>query len=126
MTIETNITFVLAPSATSDIDQDLVNLTEYLTNKVFKGEHQGGGLLGGKFGYGVDFENDTFMMHQYCCCEQSDCKWCECDAPNFKHKSSGFEVRWYKWIGRSSENNKNLNDKEWKAIYKDCIKSINF
>lgn len=50
---------------------------------VAKGlEHQGG-ILGGEWGYGVEYENDTFMMHPYCWCERGDCLWCcscECEG----------------------------------------------
>lgn len=35
-----------------------------------------GGLLGGEFGYGGNFENDVFMMHQFCWCDRDDCAWC--------------------------------------------------
>ena len=34
--------------------------------------------------YGTDFENDVFMMHRYCWCDQDNCPWCgEAGAPNF-------------------------------------------
>lgn len=57
--------------------------------------------------YGTDFENDIFMMNRFCWCEKEDCKWCGSEnAPNFLHKKTGFEVRWYKYIGRSMEMNK--------------------
>jgi hypothetical protein len=140
------ITIVLPPVASSDIDMDLVNLTEYLTKKVFRGKWQGGGLLGGEFGYGVEFENDVFMMKPFCWCEQDDCLWCAMNdknlqvklierfkdkgwakmgiAPNFWYKPSGLLVRWYKWIGRDTEFNKKPSKKEWQKIYNDCIKSV--
>lgn len=36
-----------------------------------------GGLFGGEFGYGADFENDVFLMHPYCWCGKSgECPWC--------------------------------------------------
>lgn len=35
-----------------------------------------GGGLGGRFGYGVNFENDVFMMHPFCWCEGEKCLWC--------------------------------------------------
>jgi hypothetical protein len=32
--------------------------------------------------YAADFENDIFMMHPYCWCENDDCPWCGgCDCP---------------------------------------------
>ena len=118
------VTIVLPPVASTDIDLDLVNLTEYITKKVFKGEWQGGGLLGGEFGYGVDFENEVFMMHHYCWCEKDKCKWCNGNVPNFEYKPTNFKVNWYKWIGRDTEFNRKLKKREWKKIYKECIKSL--
>lgn len=92
--------------------------------------------------YGCNHENDVFMMHRYCWCEQRDCLWCtiwlsnevECSedearahrekqeqlirerygdwaaeypgAPNFWYKPSGFQLRWYKYIGRDMSANK--------------------
>lgn len=41
-----------------------------------KGHAIGGGFLGGDDGYGADYENDVFMFHRYCWCEQEDCPWC--------------------------------------------------
>lgn len=92
--------------------------------------------------YGTDYENDVFMMHQYCWCEKPDCLWCciwlsnesDCSeaeaethrhkqeeqirdrygvwaaeypsAPNFWFKPNGFQLRWYKYIGRDMASNK--------------------
>jgi hypothetical protein len=124
---------------------DLVKLTEYLTKKLFKGEWQGGGLLGGEYGYGVDYENDTFMMHHYCWCEEPGCEWClgcscefesddswkvvkTCDnckgdkerAPNFVYKPTNTKIWWYKWIGRSQEQEGELP----KGYLKKCKDSV--
>lgn len=140
------ITIVTPPTASSSIDLDLVKLTKYLTKKVFKGKWQGGGLLGGEFGYGVDYENEVFMMKPFCWCDREDCDWCAENsdshqkrlfkkygdkkwaewgyAPNFWYKPSNLQVRWYKWIGRDTEFNKKITNKQWKEIYKECIKSI--
>lgn len=123
------VTIVVPQSADPDdvVDAHLVAITEavYKARPDLAGM---GGCLGGEFGYGADFENDVFMMHRYCWCERFDCPWClacECEstgapdwritkectncvnrqecAPNFRHKASGFEARWYKWIGRGME-----------------------
>ena len=109
--------------------------------------------LGGEFGYGADYENDTFMMKPYCWCEQEDsCLWCmmndpkennnyvkmkteilrrfgkECadwgGAPQFYYKPTGLWIRWYKWIGRDMEFSKKLTKKEWEKIYKNILNSI--
>lgn len=164
------VTLVLPESADLDniVDASLVAITEAIA-KVAP-DTVAAGCLGGEFGYGAEYENDVFMMHPYCWCEQETCPWCMgcdcpesayhymvdgrevgyqawmkfykrlvpdwkdggdweehmrlsdaanarreivhdkvCDycvkhngepAPNFRHKASGFEVRWYKWIGR--------------------------
>ena len=132
--------------ASTNIDLDLVKLTESLTKKIFKDKWQGGGLLGGKFGYGVNYENEVFMMHQFCWCEREDCDWCAMNnkklqhklfkkygdkkfaewgyTPNFWHKKSGLQIRWYKWIGRDMEFNKKITNKKWIDIFQECIKSI--
>ena len=26
--------------------------------------------------YGINYEDDTFMMHKFCWCEREDCPWC--------------------------------------------------
>lgn len=147
------IEIILPPVASTAIDLDLVNLTEYLTKKVFKGEYQGGGLLGGEFGYGVDYENDVFMIHKYCWCDQEEkCLWCMMNdpkenknykkmkkelrkmfgkfwekwggAPTFFYKPTKVGVRWYKWIGRDMEWKEEPTPKEWRKIYAHCVKSI--
>ena len=103
-------------------DSDLVHLTEWLTNEVFKGECQGGGLLGGEFGYGVEYENDTFMMHPFCWCEQDSCRWCgEENAPNFEFKPTGYRLWWYKYIGRGEVSEGEMPD-DWLAQCKKSVK----
>lgn len=62
------------------IGDGLRQLTEQL-------EHAGcepyGGGLGGQWGYGTVFENDTFGITPYCWCEQDDCPWCYgCHCPD--------------------------------------------
>lgn len=150
---EEKIEIITPPVATSDVDCGLVDLTEYMTKKLFKGEWQGGGLLGGEFGYGVDFENDTFMMKPFCWCDKDDeCLWCMMNdpadnpnydkmkseilekygkwfadyggAPNFYYKPTKQGCVWYKWIGRDTRWNKKPNKTEWKKILEDCIKSL--
>uniref|UniRef100_A0A6H1ZAC0 Uncharacterized protein n=1 Tax=viral metagenome TaxID=1070528 RepID=A0A6H1ZAC0_9ZZZZ len=44
--------------------------------------------------------------------------------PNFLHKSSGLEIRWYKYIGRDSYSNKKLNHKMFAKVIDDCIASL--
>jgi len=146
-----NIHFVTPPVASTRIDNDLIKLTQKLTKKIFNGVWQGGGILGGEFGYGVNYENDVFIMHTFCWCDKDACPWCFTPglsdtklrskrakiakkhggffgeyghAPNFYYKKSKFGIVWYKWIGRDMEFNREISDKEWKQIYGDCIKSF--
>lgn len=49
---------------------------------------------------------------------------CELTLPNFCHKSSGFEVRWYKWIGRDMETNRDITSEGLGRIFTECWESI--
>lgn len=49
---------------------------------------------------------------------------CELVLPNFCHKSSGFEVRWYKWIGRDMATNRDITWEEIRKIFVECWESI--
>lgn len=125
---------------------DLVDLTEAICNKIGS---DGGGGLGGRYGYGEEYENDAFMMHPFCWCDSPTCPWCyscdceytdaenwedmrlikECDncsnlktpQPNFLYKPEGFSVSWYKYIGRDMEVNKEP-PKNW---LDHCLNSLN-
>ena len=137
------VVIVLPSTASSKIDLDLIKLTKILSKKFNLPTSYG---LGGEYGYGVDFENDVFLMKRYCWCEKDDCLWCAVNdeklekklfkrfgdkvwanwgyAPNFWHKPSGFMIRWYKWIGRDMEFNKKITLKKWEKIYSEVLKSI--
>lgn len=74
--------------------------------------------------YGTNFENDTFMMHQFCWCGRDDCPWCrENDkAPNFHYKPLDFKVWWYKYIGRDMEMTGDLLTlKQFEKMKADCL-----
>lgn len=121
-----------------DISNDLYKLSEAIAKKTK--DPYSGGLLGGEFGYGQNFENDVFMMHPFCWCERDDCGWCagigampqlmreignvkynESERlPNFHFKPSNFKVWWYKYIGRGMEQKGTL-PKDWLKV---CLKSL--
>jgi len=99
---------IIPKGATTHVDIGLVKLTEFLTQKVFKGVWQGGGLLGGEYGYGVDYENDVFMMFPYywgdCTCgfdkyefkeEHIECYQNELDNAKIK---AGWKRDKYNWL----------------------------
>ena len=112
-----DIQIIIPEGASTNTELGLVTLTEALVKK--KGLDGGVGL-GGENGYGADYENDTFMMHQYCWCDQDDCKWCAKNAPNFVYKPTKCKIWWYKWIGRSQEQKGKLPE-SW---LKNCVDSI--
>lgn len=86
--------------------------------------------------YGVDYENDVFLMKRFCWCDVADgsCLWCMhgdhpkfdqllgerfgfadykrhsdrryYDPPNFWFKPTDFRLTWYKYIGRDMASNK--------------------
>jgi hypothetical protein len=107
---------IVVPEAASG---NLVDLTAFLSKKL---DLHGGYGLGGENGYGVEYENDTFMMHPFCWCEQDDCKWCAKNAPNFHYKPTDAKIWWYKWIGRSEEMKGKL-PKDWLDICKKSVQS---
>jgi len=96
--------------------------------------------LGGRFGYGENYENDVFSMHRFCWCEGEDCPWCRAcacgddyaenpcknckerpaRAPNFLHKASGASITWYKYIGRGME----VDQANWPVIMQECFASL--
>lgn len=49
---------------------------------------------------------------------------CEMDKPNFKHYTSGIEVEWYKYIGRSMEYDQDIPVEKWVEVFKQCMESI--
>lgn len=43
------------------------------------------------------------------------------DAPNFWYKPLNFQVTWYKYIGRSTKVNRELNSEEFEKMRRDCL-----
>ncbi len=48
---------------------------------------------------------------------------CSLELPNFLHKRTGLEVRWYKWIGRGMEV-KNADGVDLQAVFAECLASL--
>lgn len=141
----TGIIISLPERSEDSISNDLRYLTEFICRNHVGNDHDGSGGLGGSYGYGVNYENDVFMIHRFCWCGRPECLWClecfcryhyrglmideECrncrdnpePAPQFLHKSSGSIVNWYKWIGRSMEVSLRTS---WRAIFDDCMTSV--
>lgn len=71
-------------------------------------------------------------VHCTCGCSDRWSEWakenghrptCSLELPNFLHKRTGFEVRWYKWIGRGMEI-KNAEGANIAAIIGECFESL--
>lgn len=45
-------------------------------------------------------------------------------TPLFWYKKSNFKVKWYKYIGRDMEFNKEISKNEWWKIFEECLKSV--
>lgn len=76
---------MIGPSNATQADSDAISKSLYfLSETLSRGmNHEGGGFLGGRFGYGADYENDVFLMHHFCWCEKDDCLWCVgCRCPH--------------------------------------------
>lgn len=77
--------------------------------------------------YGIDVDNEIFMMHHYCWCEKENCEWCgweddkQTSSPNFWYKPLDFKVWWYKYIGRGVETNKTLAEEQLKEMREKCL-----
>lgn len=92
------------------------------------------GLLGGSDGYGAEWDNAVFTMRPYywgdcdCGAEENDTPHlptCALELPNFLHKRTGLEVRWYKYIGRGMEmKGKKPNAGTLATILTECIGSL--
>jgi hypothetical protein len=76
-----------------EVDEDLIdNGLRLLTAAVFEHEHTD---TASGYGYGTTFENDTFMIHPFCWCDQPDCAWCakcSCADSDFHYFIDDVEV----------------------------------
>jgi hypothetical protein len=98
----TDVHIVLPERSVDAVSGGLRYLTEVLCVNKIGDDTDGSGGLGGDYGYGVDFENDTFMLHRFCWCEQDDCPWCagcECPSEAFHYFVDGEEVTCDRWMG---------------------------
>lgn len=78
--------------------------------------------------FGLSYPNGCAV---HCSCgrdaraEQADIghrSTCAVELPNFRFKPSGFEVRWYKWIGRGNETKGDAGDLA--LMFQQCIASL--
>jgi hypothetical protein len=72
-------------------------------------------------GYGTTFENDTFMMHPYCCCQCEDCPWClGCTCPesvfhHFVDREEVSEEAWYEFFDAETGGLESVTQAGWHA-----------
>lgn len=107
------LTIVLPERDDDMLSAMLRKLTEVLDNAGHAATH---GALGGHYGYGADYDGPEFMMHHYCWCDYDDCPWCASHEANFRHKPTGLEVRWYKYIGRGMEVVNPSTEEPWRIV----------
>lgn len=89
----------ILPEAPEFMNDGLRQLTRHLMQAGYEEDRVG--FLGGPDGYGVEFENEVFMMYPFCWCDDKDCPWCmQCDCPAeaTKYYIDGKEVTYNKWI----------------------------
>lgn len=88
--------------AVDDPDHRVVHALRDLTRRlVDRGVGELAGGLGGAAGYGVDYEDDTFLMQPFCWCDRDDCPWCGgCTCPDhaFHCFVDGHEVTRQAWV----------------------------
>ncbi len=74
--------------------------------------------------YGTEYENDVFILHPYCWCGKWSCRWCENNYANYIYKPLDYQVTWYKYIGRSVEENKTLTKDQFDKMINHCFESV--
>jgi hypothetical protein len=67
------------------------------------------------------FDNDVWSARSYW---WGDEEAPEADLPNFIHKPSGLELRWYKYPMRDSYFNREISPLEWFNIIQECVTSL--
>lgn len=70
-----DVQVVVPYRATDALSEALVRLTRTL-HETGRADGSQGGLFGGEFGYGANYEDDTFLLHRFCWCEREECPWC--------------------------------------------------
>ena len=85
--------------------------------------------LAGLDAYGCpDFDCDEFSVLSYfwgeCLCDDEHVPGCRADLPNFLHKPSGLELRWYKYPLRDSYMSREVPLDEWAQIIAECKSAL--
>jgi hypothetical protein len=70
-----NTVSVNVPTPSKDSVSDMLRrLTREIHERGLAEKNEG--CFGGEYGYGCDYENDVFLMHPYCWCDEKGCPWC--------------------------------------------------
>ena len=129
----TDVIVVVPEIDNGEVSTRLRQLVELLARS---GVELAGGLLGGEFGYGAEFQNDVFEMHPYfwgeCSCPGADEGNHGDDCPemrsNFRTRLSNdveMTVSWYKYIGRGMEVYPvDATPKQIRAAFDRCDESV--
>lgn len=113
----------IGPGKSEDaLSESLCLLTHQLQLLTPKDQHSGG-VFGGRYGYGVAFENDVFMMHPFCWCEKSECQWCascECQHRYMFDGAPITEDEYHEHLWRRSDDQME-REQFWKRIQSERI-----
>lgn len=126
------VQIILPPREQDELSNGLRNLTGVISKANPDLDNSYG--LGGPDGYGCDYENDIFAMRRFywgdCDCgaeegadDEPHKPTCSLLLPNFVYKPTGFQCRWYKWIGRDNECSGAAPDIA--QMIENCIASVN-
>ena len=64
------------------------------------------------------------FSYEECDCAEDHVEGCHRLMPNFRHKRTGLEITWYKWIGRGDEMSRSVERYEWNVIAAACMASL--
>jgi len=93
-----SLTVVLPKRVMDALSDQLVGLTEAIDN--LDPERVAHGFLGGRHGYGGEWDTPVFQMRPFCWCEGDDCPWCmgcDCSPGSLHHFVDGVEVSSQEW-----------------------------
>ena len=76
--------------------------------------------LAKELGFDEEFENDVFVIRPYYWGDDEE----TADLPNFVHKPSGTEIRWYKYALRDAYCSRDLTVAQFKAMLDECARSM--
>lgn len=102
----TEITLHLPGRTLDDLAAVLETITEHIYNKD-AGRDQVNGILGGRFGYGAEWDSPVFEMHQFDADADCDCGMDEVrdsHAPRYPHKRFATRTRRRRWYREMDAN----------------------